>query len=307
MNRLTKIIAIALIALALLLAAAAWWMGSRPASAPRSIAPAADTPSYLVVAAARKLTEGQQITMEDVKLISSPMQIAGAYQDVASVIGRIPTVDIEPDIPIVESSLVHGLALKLSDGERAVAIPVDETMAVGHKIEAGDYVDVFFTMKPGSNVERGQARLLASRMRVLAYGASIVGEAPSGSLPAKSTPARTAVLAASLDQVNPLLLAMQNGKLTLALRHPGDAGMADAALFPQPDTVLPPRAGLSAPQKEALQSADNRAFAGDDLSSWANGKSHAGKPSVARQPFRTPSPSGTLEVIKGSQREKVNF
>lgn len=311
MNRLTKVIAAVLMALAAILAIAAWWMGRQPpaTSTQKNIA-VAEAPSYLTVVASRKLEKGKEITLDDVKLMGLPMQTSGSYEDIASVVGRVPMNDMESDTPITEASLVHGLALKLAEGERAVAIPVDETVGVGNKIEVGDYVDVFFTLKGGS--DRGQARLLASRVRVLAYGAAVIGETPAKNAlptpPSQQQQARTAVLAASVDQINPLLLAVQNGKLTLALRHPGDAGTADIALFPQAGNVLLPKAGLSSEQRASLQSADNRAFSGIDMSSWS-GENNA-RPAIsssARPTSGASPPSGSLEVIKGTQREKVSF
>lgn len=305
MNRLTKILAAILMVLAVLLAATAWWMGRKPVVTNPAIAQV-EAPTYLTVVAARKLEKGQPIAMEDVKLAATPMQMSGTYQNVADVVGRLPMDDIEVDAFITDAGLVHGLALKLTEGERAIAIPVDETIGVGNKVQPGDYVDVFFTLKPGANVEHGQARLLASRMRVLAYGAAVVGEPPSKSTlstqsSTPSTQARTAVLAAGMEQINPLLLAMQNGKLTLALRHPGDAGTADAALFPQPRSVLSPT------ENRAELSADNRAFAGVDLSSWADGKGARDNHSAPRKTVNAAPASGKLEVIRGAQRERVNF
>lgn len=305
MNRLTKIVAAILMVLAVLLAATAWWMGRKPAVAHPEIAQT-EAPTYLTVVAARKLEKGQPIAMEDVKLAATPMQMNGTYQNVADVVGRLPMDDIETDAFITEAGLVHGLALKLSEGERAIAIPVDETISVGNKIQPGDYVDVFFTLKQSANIEHGQARLLASRMRVLAYGATIVGELPvkstiSTQSSSQAAQPRTAVLAASVEQINPLLLAMQNGKLTLALRHPGDAGTADAALFPQPRGVLSPT------DKHAELSVDNRAFAGVDISSWADGKGARDNHSAPRKTANTAPASGKLEIIRGAQRERVNF
>lgn len=305
MNRLTKIVAAVLMVLAVLLAATAWWLGHKPAVSASTAAAPVETPTYMAVAATRKLEKGQAIAMEDVKLIAIPMQMQGTYQDVAGVVGRLPMNDIDADALITETNLVHGLALKLTEGERAIAIPVDETIGVGNKVEAGDYVDVFFTLKQGSDIDRSQARLLASRLRVLAYGSSIVGELPAKSTlptqPSPATQARTAVLAAGIDQINPLLLAMQNGKLTLALRHPGDAGAADAALFPQPGNVLTPKGNHGA------LTADNRAFSGVDLSSWSGSNAARNTVSAPRSTNDTAPTSGTLEVIRGGQRERVNF
>lgn len=319
MNKLTKIIAVILVLLAVSLAALAWWMGHQPPPAlpVNSNAQVSEKlPSFPVVTAARKLEKGKVITADSVKLASLPMSANGTYTDVANVVGKVPAVDIAADTLVTEEQLVRGLALKLADGERAVAIPVDEVVGVGNRIEAGDYVDIFFTLKKGSDIDLGQSRLLASRRRVLTYGSATVGEAQqapanvmANAQTAQPSQARTAVLATPIDQVNQLLLAAQNGKLTLVLRHPGDAGMADAGLFPEPKNVLREKAGLSQADKDELRTGDNQAYAGVDLSSWAGNGSTA-RPyatagvSSAKAPSRS---SSTLEVIKGTQRENVSF
>ncbi|WP_082221383.1 Flp pilus assembly protein CpaB [Herbaspirillum chlorophenolicum] len=313
MSKLTKIAAVILLLLAASLAALAWWMGRReqtvivPANAPM-----ANSAVYANVVAARKLEKGVPITADSVKLLNLPTTIAGTYRDIRSVIGKIPATDIAAETLITDSNLVHGLALKLEAGERAVAIPIDEVAAAGNKIEAGDYVDVFFTLKQGTDVEKSQARLLASRRLVLAYGANVIGEAPGDSLPKNPSQnqARTAVLATPVDQVNPLLLAMQNGKLSLALRHPDDTGVADGDLFAAPKKVLGNKPELTGNQKDALKTADNQAFAGIDLSSWSGGNAK-GTP-VSPPPRKGVAgenrhAAGTLEVIKGTHRENVNF
>jgi pilus assembly protein CpaB len=319
MNKLTKIIAVILVLLAVSLAALAWWMGHQPPPAlpvENSAQASPKAPSYSVVTAARKLEKGKVITSDAVKLASLPITANGSYADVSVVVGKVPAADIDADALVTESQLVHGLALKLAEGERAVAIPVDEVVGVGNRIEAGDYVDVFFTLKKGGDIDLGQSRLLASRRRVLTYGSATVGEVPqpagnalANNQAAQPSQARTAVLATPIDQVNQLLLAAQNGKLTLVLRHPGDAGVADAGLFPEPKNVLKEKVGLSQADKEELRTGDNQAFAGVDLSSWA------GNGSTARPYVATGSSSGksvsrssnTLEVIKGTQRENVSF
>jgi pilus assembly protein CpaB len=312
MNKLTKIIAVILVLLAVCLAALAWWMGHQapvPASG-MDVAAAPVKATYPVVVAAKNLDKGKAITADGVKLVNLPMTTNGTYADAAEVIGKVPTSDIVAEKMITEDQLVRGLALKLADGERAVAIPVDEVVGVGNRIAAGDYVDVFFTLKKGNDIETSQSRLLASRQRVLTYGATTLGEAAPSSHPVSNNQnsqpaqARTAVLATPVDQVNQLLLAAQNGKLTLVLRHPGDAGVADIALFPEPKNVLKEKSGLSSEDKVALKTGDNQAYSGVDLSSWASGKTSAANKTVSRSSTRA---SNTLEVIKGTQRENVSF
>ncbi|MFZ1180988.1 MAG: Flp pilus assembly protein CpaB [Herbaspirillum sp.] len=317
MSKLTKIMAAVLILLALGMAVLAWWMGRQPVVPPAN-APAAKSITYANVVAAKKLEMGKPISAGDLKLLDLPTAVGGAYQNIGSVVGKIPVADIPAGTLIMENSLVRGLALQLAAGERAVAVPVDEVVAAGNRIEAGDYVDVFFTLKQSqgsqgagsAEIGKSQARLLASRRRVLVYGASTIGEVKSGadvlSGNTNRAQARTVVLATPVDQVNPLLLAMQNGKLTLALRHPEDAGMADGSLFAAPARVLGGRPELSGTQKDALKTVDNQAFAGIDLFSWSGSAAYPGKASrfVSGTEKRV---TRTLEVIQGSKQVNVDF
>ncbi|AMO93841.1 flp pilus assembly protein CpaB [Collimonas fungivorans] len=335
MNNLTKIVAAILVAAALGLAFVAWWLGSRPpptiSAAPVAIAKASK--QYEVLVAARALAAGKAIGTDDISLVTLPINPAGAYSQASSVVGKIPLIDIGAGTPITESGLASGLAVKLADGERAVAIPVDEIVGAGNRVQAGDYVDVFFTLKQGQEIEKTQSRLLMSRLQVLSYGAAVIGTATGGgsagempnqqtsqsSQQAQSAPqaqvARTAVLATPVADVNRLLLATQNGKLTLALRNPSDAAMPDQALFPPPAAILIGKKDLTRDQQQAMKQPDNQAFAGMEMSGLAGDSksalsrksfNNAAVPSAAPR-ARGANTSGTVEVIRGTQRESVAF
>ncbi|GAC1317554.1 MAG: Flp pilus assembly protein CpaB [Collimonas sp.] len=343
MNNLTKIVAAILVAAALALAFVAWWLGSRPP--PISAVPAAvianTSKQYEVVVAARPLAAGKAIATDDISLVALPINPAGAYSQASAVVGKIPLIDIGAGTPITESGLASGLAMKLADGERAVAIPVDELVGAGNRIPAGDYVDVFFTLKQGQEIEKSQSRLLMSRLQVLSYGAAMIGTAThggsAGTIPnqqtAQSSPqaqspqqaqqvARTAVLATPVADVNRLLLATQNGKLMLALRNPGDPATPDPALFPVPTAVLIGKKDLTRDQQQAMKEPDNQAFAGIEMGALAgdvksassrkpygNGANNANGVAVqsGAAQIRGVNKSGTVEVIRGTQRESVAF
>lgn len=335
MNNLTKIVAAILVVAALGLAFVAWWLGSRPAPTIAAL-PAAVTKSskqYEVVVAARMLEAGKAITTNDISLVTLPINPAGAYDQASSVVGKVPLIDIGIGTPITESGLASGLSVKLADGERAVAIPVDEIIGAGNRIQAGDYVDVFFNLKQAQDVATTQSRLLLSRIHVLSYGAAVIGTATAGgsagAAPAQPvqqagqaapTPQqaqqapRTAVLATPVADVNRLLLATQNGKLTLALRNPSDETVSDVALFPQPPAVLSGKKDLTRSQQDALKQPDNLAFAGMEMNALAGDAKLSGrKPPVnngatVRPPGGEPARgAGTVEVIRGTQRESVAF
>lgn len=105
---------------------------------------------------------------------------AGAFQETAPLEGRVPVIDLSEGTPLIEGQLVSGLALRVAEGERAIAIKADEVMGVGNKVQPGDFVDVFVMFKSdGRDVDRSQARLLLSRKRVLAFGTASVDGLPS--------------------------------------------------------------------------------------------------------------------------------
>lgn len=334
MNNLTKIVAAILVIAALSLAFVAWWLGSRPAPVALPAAAASKSAAYPVAVAAHNLDAGKAITADDIRMVTLPIDPAGDFHQVNAIVGKVPMTAIGSATPITETALASGLAVKLADGERAVAIPVDEVAAAGNRVQPGDYVDVFFTLKQGQDIDKSQSRLLVSRLRVLSYGAAVIGsssaEGSAGSTLLQQTPssqagqqagqtvsqaARTAVLATPVADVNRLLLATQSGKLMLALRNPSDENIPDVALFPAPPVVLSGKSGLTHDQTEALNAADNQAFAGVALTGLAG----AAKAASARAPAplaafrpgvqspRSGSAGNTVEIIRGTQRESVAF
>lgn len=344
MLKFTRIAAIALIALAVLLALVAFVVGRRaaapqaPASAPALVT--ADTPQgVMVVEAGGRLAAGVPIEPGQVRMAGRPQPPAGAYLNVVSVVGLVPTQDVPEGTVLQQGLLAQGFSLQLRPGERALAVPVDELAAAGNRILPGDFVDVFLNLKGSQGYgeqESAQARLLLSRLRVLSYGAhdlrplqpvssqgeaeattSVQGDpraadirgastsasASSGGTP--ETPARSAVLAVPVADANRLLLGAQQGKLFLALRNPSDTGIADPSLFPLPRPVLAAARGLEAERAAALAQPENDAYAGLD------GEALAGRGSVrptqpvaaAAAPVRrnaAPRAPAGIEIIRGS-------
>ncbi|WP_254366942.1 Flp pilus assembly protein CpaB [Paraburkholderia sp. NMBU_R16] len=139
---------------------------------------------------------------------------------------RVPLADIEPGTPVFEGQLSSEFADRVEPGERAVAVRVDEAGAVGDRVRPGNVVDVFLTLKRDGagigghgEIARSQAKLLLSRVRVLAFGDAL----PAGGGPnAHDVHARTVVLAVPTEEVDRLALADSAGHLLLALRNPHD-------------------------------------------------------------------------------------
>jgi len=321
MNTVTKIVAAMLVLLAVLLGGYAFILATKPPPEPAKPAsepvPLSEKKTPVVVAD-KLLPGGVPIDAAALKVVELPIDPAGSYRDVSALAGKIPKFDIGPGTPVTESSLVKGLTLLLNEGERAVAVPVDEVVGAGNRVSPGDFVDVFFTLKQGQgqDITKTQARLLLSRLRVLTYGSASAGgdvQQDNGIVVARSNnppaPAKTAVLAVPTADVNRLLLATQNGKLQLVLRHPTDETAPDVSLFPEPPPVLAAKPGLTKEQREALEKAENQAYAGLELAGLSGETAKRPVPAARpRQPAAAPRPpANTVEVVRGTKREVVGF
>ncbi|MEX8194012.1 Flp pilus assembly protein CpaB [Comamonas guangdongensis] len=217
-----------------------------------------------VVVAARTIAAGQALKAEDLQIAALLSAPDGAYDDVQAAVGFVPAVDIPKGAPVLKGQMATGLALKVPEGERAVAVKVDESIGAGNRIRPGDFVDVFFVLRrDGNEIDQSQARLLLSRKRVLAYGAASVdalttSEKHEGKPAAAPDSARTAVLSVPVAEVSRLALGGLNGSLVLALRNPADTGEPDMAKFtPLPGVlaVAMPRGGLTGTPLEGADAA----------------------------------------------------
>jgi pilus assembly protein CpaB len=334
MQKFTRIAALLLVVVAVILAIAAFGLGRRAAQSNVAQTPASATPASAgqttqaattsIVVAASALPAGQPIADSSLQLQPAAQALPDGYTSVNVVAGDVPLVDIPAGSAITANLLAHGVALALRPGERALAVPVDEQSSAGSRIQPGDYVDVFLDLKSESSNGYGngnkplpsQARLLLSRLRVLAFGnhdlpkpMPAAGTTSAGDKAAdkaaaatnENQVARTAVLAVPLADVARLLLGTQDGKLVLALRRPNDSGQPDDTLFPQPRDALSPIATLMPEQRQALQSPENRAFAGIDGAGLAGQAGTAPRPATRT----TGNNSQRVEIIRGAQANSL--
>lgn len=335
MLKLTRIAAILLIGLAVILAIVAFGVSRRANQAPGTPATAstpAQPATWPVVEAVSVLPAGRPITADNLRVSWHPQRPVGAYTSVNALIGAVPTQDIAAGTQIQTTQIAQGFSLRLNPGERALAVPVDELVAAGNRIQPGDFVDVFLNLRASGGVRDdgdAQTRLLLSRLRVLSYGAqdmqSVASAPADGSEPAPAdsraqditggtsttsgsrgdgtaAPARSAVLAVPVAEANRLLLGAQQGKLFLALRNPADIGLPDQGLFPAPNRVLSARRELSAEERLALQRPENDAYAGLDTDALAG----RGRSTAAALPLPTSAPRRAapradrgIEIIRG--------
>jgi pilus assembly protein CpaB len=321
MANITRILAISLIVLAVLLGIFAWSLSRRPpVPVPQVVQGQA---SFPVVVAARDLPAGKSIDADALTLRMVPSRGAGEFADATGLVGRVPLVAITANMPLSEANLTTGLADAIAPGERAVAVRVDEGNAVGNRVRPGNFVDVFFMLKrdmsagPGTDaeVDATQARLLLSRVRVLSFGDATLPGTSEGADPAanaanapRSAGARTAVLAVRTADVDALTLAEGAGRLVLALRNPAETDTAE------PLSMAPLLASIRRSNDGA-----SRATAGLSLEALAgtHGERSARPPPMpplpatpslpaARAP-RVQAVANDLELIRGARREKVAY
>ncbi|WP_059415787.1 Flp pilus assembly protein CpaB [Cupriavidus basilensis] len=311
-----RVFAIALLVLALLLALLAWRVARTPAKPAAPVAAAAEL--HAVVITVKPIEAGKPVPADALKVEQLPINPTGAYTDVARVAGQIPLVGIGANVPVLESQLLAGLASQVKEGERAVAVAVDEVIGVGNQVQPGDFVDVFAVFRrDGQEIEGSQARLLLARLRVLAYGAGTVIEtakpAPDQMM-VRREGAKTAVLAVPVADVGKLALGQQSGRLLLALRNPEDGSVPAENLLSEPAPALQARLPSGAP---AVLTASDRAVAGVALASLAGVAGPARREQAASRPApaaasAVPAPrsrmassvaQNSVEVIRGGKRE----
>lgn len=104
---------------------------------------------------------------------------------------------------------------RLSEGQRALTVIVDEINSISGMLEPGDRIDLLFTLD-----QNGRKRIfpLLQSVPVLATGQRAVDDAKSG----ERTQYATVTLNTTSDQAKNIILARDTGKITALLRHPED-------------------------------------------------------------------------------------
>lgn len=335
MIHLTKIIAAILVLLAIALGGYAWILSRQPAPpAPVAATPAttstkAQAPTFAVVVTAKPVFAGQAITGEALRVEQLPINPSGAFKETTPLIGRVPVFDLGEGTPVLEGQLVSGLAMRVEEGERAIAVKADEIMGVGNRVQPGDFVDVFVILKSdGKDVDRSQARLLLPRKRVLAFGNASVDGLPSKATDSngnpsapqqqRNDPARTAVLAVPVEDINRLTLGESSGRLLLALRNPLDMNLPDPSLLAALPAALPPppskRGDAPRGPLEGLDSAQAGLTTADLVTGGTAATRRAVEPRAYATPASTPRQGGTgtrpgleVEMIRGERSETLRY
>lgn len=208
------------------------------------------------VVAVHGIAPGHVIVAGDVKLAPVPAPPEGSMGSLAEVLGKAPDVPVAAGETLGARHFIaaSALARAVSPGERAVAIRVDEVVAGGGFVQAGDHVDVLLYLRGGNaEIRATSAQVVLRHVRVLAYGdnvgpktSAVPGVAPRQDSGAVKS--RAAVLAVPAADTARLMLAASAGDLRLAVY-----GAQESQTFAASDTratrelVTLPELGPGAP------------------------------------------------------------
>lgn len=226
--------------------------------------------------AAKDLPVGVTLASDDVALLDwySTTLPTGAFTKTDAVIGRPLLYPLATKQPIVDRNLGVagagiGLAGKIPEGMRAIAVRSNEISGVGGFLYPGSHVDCMLTFTPpGGKIP--ETRTVLQNVEVLAAGQTIEPD-PQG----KPQKVNVVTVLLTPQDSQKLQLASAQGNIQFVLRSGADTAQANL-----PPTNLDDLFGIKQPQPVAAK--------------------------VKRTP-RQPKPMYMLEVIQGTKRSEEKF
>jgi pilus assembly protein CpaB len=213
--------------LAVMVSGAGTWIVSRKLTgSPQSQI----APSGLYVAPSRDLQAGEFLRPGNTELVAWPgnIPIDGAFSRIADLNGRAVLFPLAKGQPILSRDLSapgsgSGLAAKIPDGMRAVALHSDEIVGVAGFLLPGSHLDVLVTYRPDGSPEPLTATVLQN-VAVLAVGHQSEPD-PDG----KSSDGTVVTLLLTPKESQRAVLASTQGAIHFVLRNGGDAAQTESA------------------------------------------------------------------------------
>jgi pilus assembly protein CpaB len=181
-----------------------------------------------VVVAKTEIPLGAKITAEQLALLPIPNGSVpeGAFRNMEEALGRVAVIPIGVREPITNLKLAPagtgaGLQAVIPEGYRAMTVKVDEVVGVSGFVMPGSYVDVVAVIVPVAASAAAQgpiSKIVLQNIKVLASGAKI--DSPDDQRQPSTVNAVT--LLVTPDQAEKLVLAANESKLQLVMRHYGD-------------------------------------------------------------------------------------
>jgi len=182
-----------------------------------------------VIAAAKPIAIGQEISADDLKVIQVPRESVpiGAFQAREPLLGRMTKVNIGADQVIVDPMLnllggTGSLAYAITKGKRAITLNVNEISDVAGFVMPGNYVDVLMNTK--NSKDQAGSKILLEKILVLAVAQERLLQ---GETKAKVVNAVT--LEVTPAQAEAIDSARSVGSLSLILRNQADEELTGTA------------------------------------------------------------------------------
>ena len=198
------------------------WFVSRRLTAPVATQRPADT---RYAAPSRDLQAGEVLRADNTELVDWPDSIPmeSAFQRTADVVGREVLFPLGKGQPILDRDLSAagsgtGLASRIPDGMRAVALRSDEIVGVAGFLVPGSHLDVLVTYRSDRSPEPLTATVLQNAV-VLAAGHQVEPD-PGG----KISDVTIVTLLLSPEESQRAVLASNQGAIHFVLRNAGDNG-----------------------------------------------------------------------------------
>ena len=191
---------------------------------------AARRETVLYVSVSRSVLSGELLKASDLQTIAWPSSnpIKEAFTKVDEVAGRTALYPLEPGQPVIDKELTApgagtGLASKIPNGMRAIALKSDEVVGVAGFLNPGSHVDVLVTYRSEHQTEPVTATVLQNA-EVIAAGQRVEPD-PTG----KTAPAAATVVTLLLTppEAERALLASNQGSVHFVLRNSADTSKTD--------------------------------------------------------------------------------
>jgi len=215
----SKRIVVAL-SLALVVSGLCTWLVSRRLTA----SAARRSPDVIYVAASRAVQAGEVLQASDTEPVAWPgnVPIEGAVAQASAAVGREALFPLAKGQPILDSHLSAagagvGLANKIPDGMRAVALRSDEVVGVAGFLLPGSHLDVLVTYHSDASSQPVTAIVLQDAV-VLAAGHQLEPD-PMG----KTADAAVVTLLLTPEQAVRAVLASTQGAIHFVLRNGADS------------------------------------------------------------------------------------
>lgn len=190
-----------------------------------------ETPELItVVVVQRDRLRGETLQTGDLSVMRVPsegMSVVGVISDPQHAVGRVALQNLYAGEWVLDRKLTDtqpgedGWNRLLIPGMRAIRLPVDQVSGLLGLLQPDDRVDLIAVI-PTSDGQSILGRTLEQNVTVLAVGQRRLPQADDGKLAESGEKNTTVTLEVTQAQAERIALALEVGKLRMALRNPAD-------------------------------------------------------------------------------------